>query len=237
MLGLMSGPDGAAAEREPFDADAALAADVRGRRLAASPPDQLGDLHPEVARLYLEAIERLRGAGVTVELVPPFKALDESFAPNGLIMAGEGWRHWRERITAQRAVMDPWIVRRFEAGRGFSERHLEEAHARRAADQQAYYQWMAPYDGLLSPTCPIPAPPLTEIDETTSPLSRLTRAANYLDLPGISVPCGLTRQGLPVGLQILGKPRDEAMVVSLAAAFERVSGWNGRRPDLSRFEG
>ena len=74
------------------------------------------------------------------------------------------------------------------------------------------------------------------IDETTSPLSRLTRAANYLDLPGISVPCGLTLEGLPAGLQIVGGPRDEAMVVALGAAFEKVSGWNGRTPDLSGFE-
>ena len=237
MLAVISGPDGATADRDPFDADDALATDVRGWRLAASPPNRIGDVHPEVVRLYLEAIERLRDAGVAVEIVPPFQALDASFAPNGLIMAGEGWRHWRERITRHRALMDPWIVRRFESGRGFTDRHLAEAYARRAADQAAFYDWMAPYDGLLSPTCPIPAPPLAGIDEASSPLSRLTRAANYLDLPGISVPCGLTDQGLPVGLQILGKPRDEAAVVSLGAAFERVSGWNGRRPDLSGFEG
>jgi aspartyl-tRNA(Asn)/glutamyl-tRNA(Gln) amidotransferase subunit A len=236
MLGLMSGPDGAAAVREPFDPDEALAADVRGRRLAASPPDQLGELHPDVARLYLEALEKLRGLGVIVDVVPPLKMLDESFAPNGLIMAGEGWRQWRERIAAQRPVMDPWIVRRFESGRDFTERHLEEAYARRAADQAAYYAWMAPYDGLVSPTCPIPAPPIAGVDEMASPLSRLTRAANYLDLPAITVPCGLTKAGLPVGLQVLGKPRDEAAVVSFGAAFERVSGWNGRRPDLSGFE-
>src|SRR6185312_547915 len=100
MLGLMSGPDGATAVREP------LAADVRGRRLAASPPDQLGELHPDVRRLYLEALERLRGAGVIVDMVPPLKALEDSFAPNGLIMAGEGWRRWRERIQSHRLMMD-----------------------------------------------------------------------------------------------------------------------------------
>jgi aspartyl-tRNA(Asn)/glutamyl-tRNA(Gln) amidotransferase subunit A len=96
---------------------------------------------------------------------------------------------------------------------------------------------MAPFDGLVSPTCPIPAPPLSGVDESTSPLSRLTRAANYLDLPAISVPCGLTRKGLPVGLQIVGKPGDERTAVGLGAAFERVSGWNGRKPDLRGFEG
>lgn len=80
-----------------------------------------------------------------------------------------------------------------------------------------------------------PAPPIDTVDETTSPLSRLTRAANYLDLPAISVPCGLSAEGLPISLQISGRPRDEFRVVALAAAFERVSGWNGRAPDLSGF--
>ena len=102
-------------------------------------------------------------------------------------------------------------------------------------DQTAFHAWLNDYDGLLSPTCPIPAPPMDSIDETTSPLSRLTRAANYLDLPGISVPCGLTVEGLPVGLQILGQLGDEASVVALGAAYERVSGWDRRSPDLSGF--
>lgn len=234
-LAIISGPDGAAATRVPFDAEAALTADVRGRRLAALPLEGLGEVHPEVARLYLDALDRLRAAGLRVDLVQPPQALDQSFAPNGLLMAGEGFRIWRDRIERYGAQMDPWIVRRFEAGREISDEHLAHAHLQREADQTTFHTWLRDYDGLLSPTCPIPAPPMDSIDETTSPLSRLTRAANYLDLPGISVPCGLTDEGLPVGLQILGQPGDEASVVALGAAYERVSGWDGRSPDLSGF--
>lgn len=234
-LAAISGPDGAAAVREPFDSEAALSMDVRGRRVAAIPLDDLGEVHPDVGRLYLEAIERLRSAGVAVEMVRPPSALEQSFAPNGLLMAGEGWRIWGERIQRHAEVMDPWIVRRFEAGRDVTDQRLEDVHRRRAEDQAAFHAWIAGWDGLLSPTCPIPAPPIDEVDETVSPLSRLTRAANYLDLPGISVPCGLTGEGLPAGLQILGRPRDEASVVALGAAFERVSGWDGRAPDLAGF--
>ncbi|MBL8552745.1 MAG: amidase [Phenylobacterium sp.] len=235
VLAVISGPDHDAAVRGPFDAEAALADDVAGRRLAAIPPAALGELDPEVERLYLESLERLRDAGLTVETVAPPQALEESFTPNGLLMAGEGWRIWGERIRAHADVMDPWIVRRFEAGRDVTDERLAAIHRQRAASQREFHAWLARYDGLLSPTCPIPAPPLDSIDETTSPLSRLTRAANYLDLPGISVPCGLTSGGLPVGLQILGQPADEASVVALGAAFERLSGWNGRSPDLSGF--
>ena len=235
MLGVISGPDGATAVRDPFDAEAALALDVSGSRLAAIPLDHLGEVDLEVGRLYLAALDKLRRTGVTVQMVRPPKSLDESFAPNGLLMAGEGWRIWRERIMLHRDVMDPWIVRRFEVGRDITDGRLAQAHDQRARDQAEFHAWLSAYDGLVTPTCPIAAPPMGDIDETTSPLSRLTRAANYLDLPGISAPCGLTRDGLPVGLQILGRPRDEVTVVALGAAFERVSGWNGRRPDLSGF--
>ncbi len=235
MLGVISGPDGADATRRPFDAEAALAMEVEGRRLAAIPLEHLGEIDAEVGRLYLTALDRLRKTGVTVQMVRPPKALDESFAPNGLLMAGEGWRIWRERIEAHGKVMDPWIVRRFEVGRDISDERLEHAQAQRAEDQTQFHSWLSAYDGLLTPTCPVPAPPIEDVDETISPLSRLTRAGNYLDLPGISVPCGLTQSGLPVGLQIMGRPRDEATVVALGAAFETVSGWNGRSPDLSGF--
>lgn len=235
MLAVISGPDGDLAVREPFEAQAALAADVEGRRLAAIPVEHLGEINADVARLYLTALDRLRKAGVTVQMVRPPKVVDDSFATNGLLMAAEGWRIWRERIETHRKVMDPWIVRRFEVGRDVSDERLAEAYGQRADDQLQFHAWLSGYDGLATPTCPIPGPPMDEVDETTSPLSRLTRAGNYLDLPGISVPCGLSSEGMPVGLQIVGRPRDETMVVALGAAFEKVSGWNGRTPDLSGF--
>lgn len=182
VLAVISGPDGKAATRGPFDAEAALAMGVAGRRLAAIPLDALGEIHPEIGRLYLEALERLRAAGLVVETIEPPQTLDQSFTPNGMLMAGEGWRIWRDRIRKHAQVMDPWIVRRFEAGREISDERLAEAHLRRAADQASFHAWLAGYDALLCPTCPIPAPPLDTVDETVSPLSRLTRAANYLDL-------------------------------------------------------
>jgi aspartyl-tRNA(Asn)/glutamyl-tRNA(Gln) amidotransferase subunit A len=237
MLAVISGPDGAAAERDPFDAETALARDVRGLKVAAIPREHLGEVEPHVLQLYQAALQNLEAIGVTVVRATPFRGLDESFAPNGVIMAGEGWRCWRERIVRHRAVMDPWIVRRFEAGRDVSDAALAAARNRRAADTAAFREWIAPFHGFVCPTCPITAPPLASADETTSPLSRLTRSANYLDLPAASVPCGLDANGLPVGFQVIGRPQDEATTVALAAAFEKVSGWSGRTPDLSGFEG
>ncbi len=234
-LEIISGPDGAQAVRGAFDAEAAVCGKVEGRRLAATAPEDLGELDPDVAWLYLEALERLRGAGLKVEMVHPPATKDASFTANGMLMSGESWRAWGERIQQHGEQMDPWVVRRISAGRRFSDEELRAALRQRSKDQAVFHTWLAQFDGLVSPTCPIPAQSIAKVDETTSPLSHLTRGANYFDLPGITVPCGLTREGMPAGLQILGQPQDEASVVTFGAVFEKVSGWDRRAPDLSGF--
>lgn len=234
-LEIIARPDDRVAGRGGFNAEAALTLSVRGLRVAALPLSALGEVEPEVARLYAQAQARLAEAGVRVETAAPPEPFASYLELNGTIMAAEGWRIRGDHITRNRAVMDPWIVRRFEAGREIDDAGLEAAYRRRAEDQARFHAWLAGFDALLSPTCPIVAAPIESVDETQSPMSRLTRAANYLDLPAASLPCGLTDQGLPVGLQIMGRPRDETMVVALARAFEQVSGWDGSAPDLSGF--
>jgi aspartyl-tRNA(Asn)/glutamyl-tRNA(Gln) amidotransferase subunit A len=189
----------------------------------------------QVARLYHEALEKAADAGIAVEMAQPPAPLEAYFEANGALMAGEGWRVRGAHLAANRGVMDPWVAKRFEAGRLIDDARLAEARAQRARDQAGFHAWLSGYAAVLSPTSPIPAPPLESIDETTSPLSRLTRAANYLDLPAASLPCGLTSEGLPVGLQVMTGPADEMGLVTLSAALEGVLGWKGRTPDLSGF--
>ena len=235
-LAIISRPDGPEAGRGVFDAQAALARDTRGWRVAALAPHAIDDLEPEIGRLYGEAIEALRGAGIEVEVAAPPRPLSAYFEPNGVLMAAEGWRVRGAHIEARSSQMDPWIVSRFQAGRAITDAQLDAARGRRLEDQAEFHAWLAGYSALICPTSPIEAPPIATVDETISPFSSLTRAGNYLDLPAASVPCGLTAAGMPAGLQIMGGYQDEASVVALAAAFERVSGWNGRMPDLSGFE-
>ena len=234
-LGIISRPDAGRETRPALDVEAALARSARGLTVAALPLDLLGEMDPQVARLYLQALERIAAAGVRVETAAPPEPLEAYFEPNGVLMAGEGWRVRGAHLGRNRAVMDPWVAKRFEAGRMIDDARLTAAMQRRAEDQGRFHAWLSQYDALLSPTSPIAAPPLDRVDETTSPLSRLTRAANYLDLPAASLPCGLTDEGLPVGLQVMARPADEATMITLAAAFEAVLGWDGRGPDLSGF--
>lgn len=220
--------------REAFDAESALAAPVGGWRIAALPLAGI-EVDAEVAGLYEAALEKLRRLGVTVEQAVLPRPFSDYFLPNGWLMAAEGWRVREAHITAHGDVMDPWVRKRFEGGREVTDVELAAALVRRAEDQREFQAWMAPYHALVSPTAPITAQPLDEVDETASPFSALTRAGNYLDLPAASVPMGLSAGGLPAGFQIMGRTADEASVVALAAAFEAVSGWSGRTPDLSGF--
>ncbi len=234
-LAVISGPDGATASRGPFDAGAALATSVTGWKVAALPVEAMPHLAPDIAALYREALANLSRLGVVIETATTPKPFADYFTPNGWLMAAEGWRVRGAHVEANWTVMDPGVRERFKAGREISDAALAAALVQRSADQAQFDAWISDYSALLTPTLSIGAPPIAEIDETAPPFWAQTRAGNYLDLPAASVPMGLTAKGLPAGLQIMTPTGDEASMVALAAAFERVSGWDGRTPDLSGF--
>ncbi len=98
-------------------------------------------------------------------------------------------------------------------------------------------------DALLAPATPFPALPLKECDDWGKTCRRVnalclrnTAAANQLGLCSISLPCGFTRGGLPVGLMLIGRPFEEAGLLRLARAYESAAGWVGRHPDLGGFD-
>jgi aspartyl-tRNA(Asn)/glutamyl-tRNA(Gln) amidotransferase subunit A len=92
---------------------------------------------------------------------------------------------------------------------------------------------MAPLDALIMPTSPITATPI-EGNPADHPVYRVrnTMPFNFLSLPAISVPCGFSEQGLPIGLQIVGKAFDEGGILQIAHAYEQATDWHRRHPDL-----
>jgi aspartyl-tRNA(Asn)/glutamyl-tRNA(Gln) amidotransferase subunit A len=94
---------------------------------------------------------------------------------------------------------------------------------------------------ILAPTSPIPAPPVGETQvrvagarETAAraELLRLTRPGNITGMPAISIPCGFTREGLPVGMQLMGPRWGEARLLAIALAYEEATEWHQRHPSL-----
>jgi aspartyl-tRNA(Asn)/glutamyl-tRNA(Gln) amidotransferase subunit A len=96
-------------------------------------------------------------------------------------------------------------------------------------------------DAILAPTLPTAAPRIGEREviiggekETVrSALVRLNRPANLTGHPAISIPCGFTRSGLPIGLQLIGPRWSEARLLSIALAYEDATEWHKRRPQLA----
>jgi aspartyl-tRNA(Asn)/glutamyl-tRNA(Gln) amidotransferase subunit A len=97
-------------------------------------------------------------------------------------------------------------------------------------------------DAIVAPTLPVPAPPIgaesVRIDGeeigTRPAIVGHSRPANFTGLPAISIPCGFTRDGLPVGLQLIGRAFDEATLLRIAYSYERSNDWRDRRPVLNR---
>jgi Asp-tRNA(Asn)/Glu-tRNA(Gln) amidotransferase A subunit family amidase len=115
-------------------------------------------------------------------------------------------------------------------------------HARRQVDEirrPAAAEAFKSVDVTVTPTTPIPPPLLTEVGkdmDTSMMLSvstdRNAPAFNLYGWPTISVPCGFTRGGLPIGLQISGPPGGDAVALRLARAYEQATDWHSRRPSV-----
>ncbi len=99
-------------------------------------------------------------------------------------------------------------------------------------------------DAIVAPTVPVPAPPIgadsVQIDgEQVGARPAIVghcRPANFTGLPAISIPCGFTRDGLPVGLQLIGRAFDEATILRIALSYERANDWRARHPVLRSFK-
>jgi aspartyl-tRNA(Asn)/glutamyl-tRNA(Gln) amidotransferase subunit A len=96
-------------------------------------------------------------------------------------------------------------------------------------------QLFSRYDALLLPSTPIPALPFDDIENSASQapaLTRFTAPFNLSGLPALSIPCGFTKDGLPIGLQIVTGPWQEVKALQAGHAFERATDWHKRKPDL-----
>jgi aspartyl-tRNA(Asn)/glutamyl-tRNA(Gln) amidotransferase subunit A len=89
------------------------------------------------------------------------------------------------------------------------------------------------FDLLAVPTTPVPAPVLSATDlQTTLNLTRFTSPFNLLGLPAVSVPCGFSHDGRPIGMQLVGRWWEEGTVLRAAHAYQQKTDWHTRTPPL-----
>jgi aspartyl-tRNA(Asn)/glutamyl-tRNA(Gln) amidotransferase subunit A len=214
-----------------FDAEAALNAPVDGLRVAVLDAAALARADREVRAAYAAAVETIRGLVADVSPAAMPRPFDAYVGKLGTILGHEAWRRHGARLRRHEAEMDPWVAKRLKHGSTVDDSSYDAALAEREAERRRFADALTGFDLLLTPATPIAAPLLSEVDEATLPLSHYVRAFSYLDLPAVALPCGITDDGLPIGLQIVGLT-DEAPPVSLAAAYQRATRWHERRPPL-----
>jgi aspartyl-tRNA(Asn)/glutamyl-tRNA(Gln) amidotransferase subunit A len=239
LTAAMAGPDPRdpvtlAAPAIDFAAALDMPPDIRGMRVTALAVEQFpSPATSDVLRARSDAIATLRALGATVEEARAPIDFQDVMVKSGRIIAVEAYALHRPYIEDESLVFDPWVRRRMLGGKsaGAAEHaDLLAAHARAAS---AYADWMRGRDALLTPTLPITATPLNEVDEATTPLATFTRAGNYLKACALSLPAGFDAAGLPIGIQLMGAPYGDATLVRLGRAFQQVTDWHKRRPDLS----
>ncbi len=223
--------------RVDFAAALAGEPDLAGRRITCLAPESMpAGTTADVLRVFDDAVAALRDLGAVVDVARFPLDFTELAARNGRIIAAEAYTVHRAYIADPALPIDPWVRRRMLSGQAISAAdYLDELAARRRA-MGGFAEWMRGRDALLTPTLPITATPVHEVDEATTPLATFTRAANYLGGCALSLPAGHARDGLPIGVQLMGAPFADATLVRLGRAFQLATDWHLRRPDLSAWE-
>ena len=230
MLNVMAQPDArdwTSLPYDPRDYTVGLNDGVRGLRLAYSPT--LGyakNVDPEIAAAVEKAVAHLAALGAHVEAVDPgFE--DPLEISIGLWFAG-AHSVWNGLTEAQREQTDPDFAAEALMGERLDQRAVQDLTMRRGLLGSHMRQFMQRYDALLTPAVAIPAfdaRPAGQqqwTDEAMLGWTPFSYPFNLTQQPAISVPCGLTQAGLPIGLQIVGRMFDDAMVLRVARAYESV---------------
>jgi aspartyl-tRNA(Asn)/glutamyl-tRNA(Gln) amidotransferase subunit A len=125
------------------------------------------------------------------------------------------------------------IRRRLEDGAKTTSTEYILARRTQAEARKRCEQFFESYNLLLTPTTPIAAPTIDGHDavEQAGRLTRFTAPFNLTGLPALSVPCGFTREGLPIGMQIVSHAWADAKVLNAGYAFEQATDWHKRQPD------
>ena len=231
--------DVASAGGEIPDYTAALTGSVQGLRIGLPREYFDAPLDAEVAASVAAAVSQLEGLGATVTEVslPMFR---DSQAISGAILMAEAAAYHRELLARDGDKLTPSVRLRLEAGLFVTAADYLKAQQARSKFNQEMARLFQEVDLLAGPTEPVTAPPILASEVTigdrtvgvTGALTQYTRPYNISGTPAISLPCGFSESGMPIGLQLAGKPFDEATVLRAAYAYEQVTDWHRRRPPI-----
>ena len=243
LLRVMAGYDPADASSSVLpvpDYLAALSGAVKGLRVGLLRGFFLESATPEVRTAVERAAGALQAAGAIVDEVS-LPAVAHVAAASYAVVASEALAYHTAWLKARRDDYDPEVRTRLQLGAFVTGAHYVRGQQVRALVRDEIDAALARRDVLLAPATPMTAPRLDERQTTLgdgpsdvrAALIRLTRPFNCSGHPACAVPCGFSSQGLPIGMQLVGRPFDEATVLRAADAYQRLTDWHTRRPVLA----
>jgi aspartyl-tRNA(Asn)/glutamyl-tRNA(Gln) amidotransferase subunit A len=244
LLGVVAGadPDDATAASMPVDDyEAALGLGVKGLRIAVATNHYWDGMSSEVGDVLETALTELGrlGASVARRTVPyhaELRGLGNIVASTEFCTLHDDW------LRNQHDQYAPLVRARMKQGYAFTAvEYLKAVQVRPRLIKAFVDDVFGAADALFLPVLRFPVPAIADTDvgdsdvmnEVLGSLNHCTWPINYLGLPGLSVPAGFSKNGLPVGFQLVGRPFAEAMLFRIAGAYERSTGWPERHPPFA----
>jgi aspartyl-tRNA(Asn)/glutamyl-tRNA(Gln) amidotransferase subunit A len=243
MLAPMAGYD----PRDPTtsvlpvpDYAAALTGQIKGLRVGILRSFFLEGAAPAQQAAVLAAAKALAGQGASMEDVE-LKTVNLAPAASHAVLAPEAYAYHEEWLKTRASEYGADVRERLRVGAFVTGAEYLKGQRLRTLFKNEVDAALAKLDVLLAPTTPIEATAVGQnevrIGDQSLPvrasLIRFTRPFNLTGHPAASVPCGFTGEGLPIGLQIIGRPFDEATVLRVADAYQRLTDWHTRRPTVA----
>ncbi len=207
---------------------------VQGQHVALAIGNYVEDADSQVLEAVRQTANVFRKLGAKVETVD-VSFLREAALANGQMTPADGAAFHRERLAEHPDWFGADIRQRLELGRSLTSTDYILARRTQTEMKHRLSKLFGQYEFLLLPSTPIPAPLIEGNDavEQARRLTRFTSPFNLAGLPAISIPCGFTPAGLPLGLQIVSGPWNEFVVLRAAAAYERETDWGSRIPAMA----
>lgn len=203
---------------------------IKGLHAALAAGQYIEDIDAQVLSTVKQAVETIKQLGMDVQEVE-MNWLREAAMANGVMTPADGAAYHRERLAERPEWFGADVRQRLEMGRAFTSTEYSLARRTQAEMRRRMELVFAQYELLILPTTPTPAPLIEGNDavEQARRLTRFTAPFNLTGLPAISIPCGFSSEGLPVGLQIVGPAWNEARILRAAHAYEQQTDWRNRR--------
>ncbi len=233
MLQVMGGYDEldpASVKTLPGDYSSHLKDSMNGRKVALAVGKFMEEADPEILEATLQAAQVLADQGAQVTEVN-VDFLKEGALANALMTQADGAAFHRERLKEHPDWFGVDVRQRLESGAAFTSSEYSLARRTQAEVKRMCEVLFSEYEVLILPTTPIAAPVLAGEDavERARQLTRFTAPFNLTGMPALSIPCGFTKNGLPIGLQIASRAWNETSVLRTGYAFQSVTDWHTRK--------